>query len=196
MKQPTPEMLLAAYSQGLFPMAVEELDWAVRWFAPERRTTIPVGGVHISKTLAKTIRRELFEIRIDTAFTRVIQACAVPRLERDGVWLSEPLRNSYIELHQLGFAHSVEAWQDGELVGGLYGVTLRGLFAGESMFHHVTDASKVCMAYLDAHLVERGFVLHDCQFMTEHLRSMGAIERPREEYDAHLMEAMSVDAHF
>ena len=125
-----------------------------------------------------------------------MRACAETRGDGHGTWISDGIVRAYVELHELGFAHSVEAWQDGELVGGLYGVGLRGLFAGESMFHRVTDASKVCMVHLVERLRERGFILHDCQFMTPHLRKFGALEIPRFEYESRLREALTIDAQF
>lgn len=189
-------MLVTAYAQGIFPMAHEEAGWEVYWYAPDPRTIIPFDDFHVSKTLARTVRKEVFEIRHDTAFEEVIRACAEPRGDDAGTWISEELIQAYCELHDLGFAHSVEAWQDGELVGGLYGVTVKGLFAGESMFHRVSDASKVCLVKLVEHLERQGFVLHDTQFMTEHLRRFGAVEIPRYDYEARLELALQVDATF
>lgn len=196
MKQPTPEMLVTAYAQGIFPMAHEEAGWEVYWYAPDPRTVLPFEDFHVSKTLGRTVRKELFEVRYDTKFEQVIRACAEPRGDGQGTWISEGLIKSYIGLHQAGYAHSVEAWRDDELVGGLYGVALKGLFAGESMFHRVSDASKVCLVHLVERLRDRGFVLHDCQFMTEHLRRFGAREIPRFEYEARLQEALQVDTGF
>lgn len=195
MKRPTAEMLLSGYAQGIFPMAHEEAGWEVYWYAPDPRTIIPFESFHVSKTLARTVRKNLFDIRYNTAFEEVIRACAEPRAH-GGTWISEGIAESYIELHKLGFAHSVEAWQDDELVGGLYGVALQGMFAGESMFHRVSDASKVCLVHCVRHLEERGFILHDCQFMTEHLRRFGAEEISRFEYEARLKKAMELDVRF
>lgn len=196
MKQPTPEMLVTAYAQGIFPMAHEEAGWEVYWYAPDPRTILPFDAFHVSKSLARTVRKAPFDIRYDTAFEDVIRACAEPRGDGQGTWISEGIIRSYVGLHEAGFAHSVEAWLDDELVGGLYGVALHGLFAGESMFHRASDASKVCLVHLVRRLKEHGFVLHDCQFMTEHLRRFGAQEIPRFEYEARLKEALAVDAEF
>lgn len=196
LKRPTAEMLLSAYAQGIFPMAHAEDDWNIYWYAPDPRAIIPFEGFHVSKTLARTVRKGLFEIRYDTAFEDVMRRCAAPRRAEDGTWISEGLLAAYVELHELGFAHSVEAWQDDELVGGLYGVTIGGLFAGESMFHTVTDASKVCLVHLVRRLEQRGFVLHDTQFMTPHLRRFGAIEISRYDYEARLKAALEVETTF
>ena len=196
MKQPTPEMLLTAYAQGIFPMAHEEDRWNVYWYAPDPRTILPFDAFHVSKTLKKTVRQAPFDIRFDTAFDDVMRKCAEPRGDGQGTWISDGLVDAYTELHRLGFAHSVEAWQDDELVGGVYGIALRGLFAGESMFHTVTDASKVCLVHLVDRLRSHGFILHDCQFMTPHLARFGATEIPRFEYEARVHEAMAVDAKF
>lgn len=197
MKRPDAELLLNGYAQGIFPMAHAEADWEIYWYAPDPRAILPLDdGFHVSKSLARTVRRAPFEIRHDTAFAAVMQLCAEPRDDEGGTWISTGLAGAYLELHELGFAHSVEAWLDGELVGGLYGVALQGLFAGESMFHRATDASKVCLVHLVQHLRARGFVLHDCQFMTDHLRTFGAQEVSRFEYERRLREALDVDARF
>jgi len=189
-------MLLSAYAQGIFPMAHAEDDWEVYWYAPDPRAILPFDDFHVSKTLGRTVRKQLFDIRIDTAFEEVMRACAAPRKDTDSTWISEDLIASYTRLHEMGFAHSVEAWQDDELVGGLYGVALRGLFAGESMFHRVTDASKVCLVHLVERLEEAGFLLHDIQFMTSHLARFGACEIPRFEYEARLRDALAVECNF
>lgn len=195
MKRPTADMLINAYSQGIFPMAHEDDDWEVYWYAPDPRTIFPLDAFHIPKRLARTIRQGKFEIRFSTAFERVMRECAKPRAG-DGIWISEGLVEAYCELHELGFAHSVETWMDGQLVGGLYGVALRGLFAGESMFTRETDASKVALVHLVEHLNERGYVLLDTQFSTEHLKKFGAVEIPRAEYERRLAKAMRVHATF
>lgn len=196
MKRPTAEMLLNGYAQGIFPMAHAEANWEVYWYAPDPRGIVPFEHFHVSKTLRRTVRKQPFDIRHDTAFADVMRACASPRHATDGTWISDPLLEAYVELHELGFAHSVEAWQHGELVGGLYGIALGGLFAGESMFHRATDASKVCLVHLVEHLRERGFVLHDCQFLTDHLKRFGACEISRFEYERRLRDALHVDASF
>ena len=196
MKRPTAEMLVSGYAQGIFPMAHAEHDWEVYWYAPDPRTILPFETFHISKSLARTVRKAPFDIRFDTAFRDVMLACAAPRGDDQGTWISDDLLEAYVELHELGFAHSVEAWQDGTLVGGVYGIALRGLFAGESMFHRATDASKVCLVHLVERLRAHGFVLHDCQFMTPHLQRFGAVEIPRYEYEQRLQAALRVDASF
>ena len=189
-------MLLTGYAQGIFPMAHAEHNWEVYWYAPDPRTILPLDTFHVSKSLARTVRKGIYEIRYDTAFREVMLACAEPRGDGQGTWISDELIDGYLELHEMGFAHSVEAWLDGELVGGLYGIALRGMFAGESMFHRATDASKVCLVHLVEHLKAKGFVLHDCQFMTPHLSKFGAQEITRYEYEERLRDALLVDAHF
>jgi len=192
--QLTPAILLNAYSQGIFPMADE--DGTIYWYDPDPRAILPLEAFHLPRSLARTIRRGVFEIRFDTAFHAVMTACAQPAPGRDRTWISPEFIEVYAELHELGFAHSVESWQAGELVGGLYGVTLGGLFAGESMFSRTTDASKVALAYLVDHLRHQGFLLLDTQFMTDHLRRFGAIEISRREYHARLVKALAVWTRF
>ncbi len=182
-------LLLNAYSQGIFPMADENGD--IYWYDPDPRAIIPLEKFHLPRRLARTMRRGGFEVRYDTAFRAVMTACAEPAPGRETTWISPQIIESYCELHKLGFAHSVETWVDGNLAGGLYGVTLGGLFAGESMFSRTTDASKIALAYLVARLRQRGFELLDVQFMTDHLRRFGAIEISREEYKARLARALS-----
>ncbi len=196
MKRPTAHMLLAGYAQGIFPMAHPEEDWEVYWYAPDPRAILPFDGFHVSKSLARTVRKAPYEIRHNSAFAAVMQGCAEPRDAESGTWISRGLTQAYLELHELGFAHSVEAWRDDVLVGGLYGVAIHGMFAGESMFHRATDASKVCLVHLVEHLKQRGFVLHDCQFMTPHLQRFGAVEIERAEYERRLARALDVDATF
>jgi leucyl/phenylalanyl-tRNA--protein transferase len=192
MKQPTVQMLLAAYSQGIFPMSHPEVGDEVYWYAPDPRAIIPLDdGFVVSRRLRQVIRQGRFEVRYSTAFADVIAACAAPREVQKTTWISSGLINAYTQLHQLGFAHSVEAWREGQLVGGLYGVALGGLFAGESMFHRETDASKVCLVALVERLRERGFSLLDTQFLTDHLRTFGAYEIPREEYERRVAIAMT-----
>ncbi len=165
----------------------------IYWFDPDPRAIIPLDErFHVSKRLARTIRRGTFEIRVDTVFRTVMEACAT----RDETWISNELIELYTELHRMGFAHSVETWLGGKLVGGLYGVALRGLFAGESMFSHHRDASKVALVHLVERLRTGGFTLLDTQFITPHLARFGAIEIPREEYLLLLSDAMGVWAEF
>lgn len=189
-------MLVNAYAQGVFPMAHREDDWEVYWYAPDPRAIIELDEFHVSRRLRQTVRKEPFEIRFSTAFEAVMRACAEPRGDGQGTWISEDLVAAYVELHELGFAHSVETWLDGELVGGLYGVAVRGLFAGESMFHRETDASKVALVHLVRRLKSKGYVLLDIQFLTSHLERFGAKEIPRAEYESRVAEAMEVEARF
>lgn len=195
MKRPSVDMLIRAYAQGIFPMAHEEHDWEVYWYAPDPRTIIPLDTFHVPKRLGRTVRQGKFEIRYNSAFEQVMRECAKPR-KGDGIWISEDLIRAYTDLHHHGIAHSVETWQDGELVGGLYGVAIQGLFAGESMFSRATDASKVALVHLVERLKERGFVLLDTQFTTDHLKRFGAIEISREDYESRLQEALQVNASF
>lgn len=189
------ELLVSAYASGWFPMAVDAGE--IRWYSPDPRGIIPLDTFHISRRLARVIRRGMFRIEFDRDFSTVIRACAeAPRSEDDGTWIDDEIIESYCALHREGLAHSVEAWQGDELVGGLYGVALRGAFFGESMFHSVTDASKVALAALVERLTSRGFSLLDIQWVTEHLEQFGAIEIPRAEYLARLAESLQRDCRF
>lgn len=190
----TPQILLNAYSQGIFPMGDEEGD--IYWYDPDPRAIIPLDTFHVPKRLARRIRQGGFDMRTDTAFRSVMEACAAPALDREQTWITPEIVDVYCEMHALGFAHSVETWIDGELAGGLYGVTLGGLFAGESMFSWQPDTSKIALVYLVERLHANGFVLLDTQFMTEHLRRFGAIEIPRIEYKMRLMHALSAWTRF
>ncbi len=183
-----PEQLLYAYAQGVFPMAHE--DGQVFWYDPDPRAIIPLDRFHVPSRLARTVRQAPFDIHIDTAFRRVMELCAAPAPGREETWISDEFIEVYGELHELGLAHSVEAWQDGELVGGLYGVTLNSLFAGESMFSLERDASKVTLVHLVRRLRRRNYLLLDIQFQTEHLAQFGAMEIPRERYHRLLREAL------
>src|SRR4029453_17156519 len=189
-------LLVSAYSSGWFPMAVD--DGEIRWYSPDPRGVIPLDSFHVPSRLARLMRRGKFRVEIDRRFEDVIRACAeTERKEEDaGTWISDEILVSYVELHRRGVAHSVEAWQDDRLVGGLYGVALGGAFFGESMFHHVTDASKVALAGLVERLRTRGFRLLDVQWVTPHLERFGAIEIPRAAYLKHLEEALTVKADF
>ncbi|GAB4440730.1 MAG: leucyl/phenylalanyl-tRNA--protein transferase [Anaerolineae bacterium] len=171
-------------------------DGAIYWYDPDPRAIIPLDNFHVPRSLMRTIRRGQFEVRVDTAFRTVMKACAEPAPGRDITWINQEIITAYSELHALGFAHSVECWRAGELVGGLYGVSLGGLFAGESMFSRATDASKVALVYLVERLRRGGFVLLDTQFMTDHLRRFGAVEIPRIEYQARLVHALKRRARF
>jgi len=184
----TPDVLVAAYASGIFPM---DVDGEICWFSPDPRAIIPLEGFHASKTLMQTYRQGRFEIRIDTAFKPVIRGCAD---RGDGTWISEEIVGAYVQLHREGLAHSVEAWRGGELAGGLYGVALGGAFFGESMFSRQRDASKVALVALVERLRAGGFVLLDIQFMTGHLARFGAVEIPRADYLRRLEAALEVDA--
>ena len=180
-----PTRLLAAYAAGIFPMADDNGE--IHWLAPDPRAIIELEGLRVSRSLRRAAKRGGFEVTIDRDFFSVIQACAD---RSEGTWISQEIGEAYRELHRLGFAHSVEAWHDGTLVGGLYGVVIGGAFFGESMFHRVTDASKVALVRLVERMRERGFVLLDVQFLTDHLRKLGAVEIPRSEYEVRLDRAV------
>jgi leucyl/phenylalanyl-tRNA--protein transferase len=167
---------------------------AIRWFSPDPRGVIPLESFHVPARLARVVRRGAFEIRIDTAFAAVIRACAEAERDRDdpGTWISAEIVDSYVALHDLGFAHSVEAWRAGRLAGGLYGVALGGAFFGESMFHRETDASKIALVALVDRLRACGYVLLDTQWVTPHLEQFGAVEIPRAEYLRRLHAALAV----
>lgn len=189
-----PQLLIAAYCQGIFPMAHE--GGAIYWYDPNPRTILPLDAFHLPRRLARTVRSGRFEIRVDHAFRAVMEACAAPAPGREETWISEEMIDVYTQLHDLGFAHSVESWREGRLVGGLYGVAIRGLFAGESMFSHETDASKVALVHLVERLQRGGFMLLDVQFTTMHLARFGAVEISRAEYRAQLAQALQVEATF
>ena len=187
-----PRTLLAAYRQGFFPMAI---DGEIRWFSPRERGIIPLDGFHVPRRLGRVLRQGRFEIVVDRTFEDVVAACA-SRPGSDGTWIDAEIAASYAALHRAGFAHSVETWRQGELVGGLYGVTLRGAFFGESMFHRVTDASKVALAWLVERLRARGYSLLDVQWVTPHLARLGAVAVRRARYRALLAAAMRRDCRF
>ncbi|PZO80510.1 MAG: leucyl/phenylalanyl-tRNA--protein transferase [Mesorhizobium amorphae] len=192
-----PDMLLRAYASGVFPMAESADDPEVFWVRPELRGVIPLDeGFHVPKSLAKAVRQRHFGIRFSWDFAGVIEACAEERAERRSTWINEPIREAYGTLFSLGHAHTVEAWREGRLVGGLYGVTLGRAFFGESMFSRETDASKVCLVHLVGRLRERGFVLLDTQFTTDHLKRFGAVDVPRRQYERMLEDAVQGTAIF
>lgn len=191
-----PELILSAYANGLFPMAKDRHDPTIHWLDPIRRGVIPLERFHVPRSLRKTLRREPFEIRVDTAFERVIHACAEPTPERPRTWLNDELIAAYCAMARRGFAHSIECWREGALVGGLYGVTLGGAFCGESMFSRARDASKVALVELVCRLRAGGFELLDTQFVTEHLKRFGAVEISRQEYRIRLRRAVVRRAEF
>jgi leucyl/phenylalanyl-tRNA--protein transferase len=192
----TPDLLLCAYASGLFPMANDRHDPTIHWIEPRRRGVLPLERFHQPKSLRKLVRRQLFEIRVDRAFAAVIEACAEPRPERPRTWLNDDLIALYCALHRQGYAHSVESWSGGRLVGGLYGVSLGAAFFGESMFSHQRDASKVALVALIERLRAGGYLLLDTQFVTDHLRQFGAIEISRESYQQQLRRAIEAPAVF
>jgi leucyl/phenylalanyl-tRNA--protein transferase len=185
----TTDQLLAAYASGYFPMAENRDDPEIHWFYPEARGIIPLDNFHVPQSLAKFIKKKPFEITTDQAFPEVIAACA----ERDdGTWINDTILKLYNELAQKGFAHSVECWREGKLVGGLYGVALGGAFFGESMFSREENASKVALVHLVQLLKTAGYALLDAQYVNEHLKQFGIIEIPREEYLERLQEALKI----
>ena len=190
------ELLVSAYASGWFPMAVEPGE--IRWYSPDPRGIIPLDGFQVPKRLARTWHSGRFTIEVDRRFLDVIRACAdVTRDPRDpGSWIDDEILESYCALHDRGIAHSVETWQDGRLVGGLYGVALGGAFFGESMFHRVTDASKIALIALVERLRARGYRLLDTQWVTDHLLQFGAIEIPRRRYLQLLDAALKLDCRF
>jgi leucyl/phenylalanyl-tRNA---protein transferase len=187
----TPEILLRAYSIGLFPMAESADDPEIFWVEPDVRGVLPLGDrFHVSKSLRKTIKQRPFDIRFNSDFDAVITACAQETSDRPSTWINETIRTLYSALHRMGHAHSVEAWDGDELVGGLYGVSLGSAFFGESMFSRRTDASKICLVHLVEHLRQKHFTLLDTQFTTEHLKTFGAIDMPKADYALLLAAAM------
>jgi leucyl/phenylalanyl-tRNA--protein transferase len=181
-----PETLLSAYAQGAFPMA--DRDGLVRWYTADPRGVFPLNHFHVPRTLRQLVRQAKFEIRINHDFERVMRACA--RQRQGGTWINDELIDAYVRLHELGFAHSVEAWQENVLAGGLYGVALGGAFFGESMFHDRTDASKVALVHLVERLRLRGYELLDTQATTPHLRQFGCIDIPSAKYLQLLRKAL------
>lgn len=192
----TPQVLLKAYACGIFPMAESEDDPGLYWIEPERRGVLPLDGLVVSRRLARTVRSDRFEVRVDHDFKGVIEGCAAPAEGRRGTWINARIRRLYDDLFRLGHCHTVEAYQGERLVGGLYGVDLGGAFFGESMFHTETDASKVALVHLVARLRRGGYRLLDAQFVTEHLASLGAVEISRRDYHRLLDAARSVEAEF
>lgn len=191
----TPALLLSAYAQGIFPMADD--DGTIGWYEPNVRAVIPLDGFVVPRRLARTVRSGRFEIRYNSDFAGVMRACAAPGPGRETSWISAELVAAYTELHRLGHAHSVECWRVGRMVGGLYGVALRGLFAGESMFHLERDASKVALVHLVERLRRGGFALLDSQYVVgEHMLQFGTVEISRAEYHRRLRHALAVDARF
>ena len=188
----SPEGIELAYRHGIFPMA-DEQSGGVLWFRPDPRAIIPLDGFHVSRSLARTIKRGAFEVRVDTDFEGVMHGCAD---RPEGSWISDRFVEVYNALHRAGKAHSVEAWHGGRLVGGTYGVALGGAFMAESMFHRENDASKVALAALVQRLGDRGCLVLDVQYVTPHLESLGAIEITRHEYERRLEHALALPRRF
>lgn len=186
----TAELVLRAYTAGIFPMGHD--DGIIRWYSPDPRCIIPLDEFHTSKRLARTIRQGKFALKVNADFEKIMRLCA----ERESTWITDEIVRVYCELHKHGFAHSVEAYLDGQIAGGLYGVSIGGAFMGESMFHIATDASKVCLAYLVERMKERGFILLDSQYVTDHLSTFNAIQISRQEYLERLRDALTLKCVF
>jgi leucyl/phenylalanyl-tRNA--protein transferase len=192
----TPEVLLKAYACGIFPMAESAEDPALYWIEPEKRGIIPLDTFHIPSRLARTVRSGRFEIAVNRDFQGVLDGCAEPAPGRTRTWINARIRSLYCKLYDIGHCHSVEAYEDGVLAGGLYGVCLGRAFFGESMFHHARDASKVALVHLVARLKASGFTLLDTQFVTTHLTTFGAIEVPQQRYHKMLEASLAGEADF
>ncbi len=182
-----PILVINAYAQGIFPMA--DYYGKIRWYAPDPRAILEHENLYVSRSLRATLRKRIYKVSFDADFEAVMRYCA----ERENTWINESFISTYTQLHYAGFAHSVEAWKDGQLVGGLYGVSLGGAFMGESMFSRASDASKVCLIALVEHLKARGYVLHDVQYWTPHLASLGVTEIPRKHYEQRLRAALRLE---
>lgn len=189
-----PDLVLRAYAMGVFPMADDRGAASVYWVEPKLRGILPLDHFHLSRSLRKTIVSERFHLTTDTAFEQIVQLCAESAPDRPDTWINGPIERVFIELHRRGFAHSIECWDGDRLAGGLYGLALGRAFFGESMVTRVRDASKVAFAHLVARLKAGGFTLLDCQFQTDHLASLGAIEIPRDDYVALLDSALGDSA--
>ena len=191
----SPRTLLRAYASGAFPMT--DLDGITRWYTADPRGVLPLYAFHVPKNLAQLVRQKRFDVRVNTDFAAVMRGCRdAPRHEDSGGWIGERMIEAYTELHAMGFAHSVEAWQNGELVGGLYGVSLGAAFFGESMFHRVSNASKVCLVHLVERLRERHYTLLDTQMVTNHMKQFGTIYVAAGEYEKRLTAALALSRTF
>ena len=193
MSELSPELLLAAYAHGVFPMAESRDDPNLYWLDPEERGILPLESFHLSRRLKRTVRSDRFDVRIDSAFPLIIDACAAPRPTSQDSWINDEIKSLYAALFDHGFCHSVECWREGRLVGGLYGVHIGGAFFGESMFSLERDASKVALVHLVARLRAGGFSLLDTQFVTDHLTQFGVIEVSRENYQQRLRQAIRIE---
>jgi leucyl/phenylalanyl-tRNA--protein transferase len=192
----TPQILLKAYCCGIFPMADSADDPTIFWVEPDIRGILPLDKFHVPRSLRKAIRRNKFHIRINKAFDQVVEKCAEETADRDKTWINQQIRHLYSELHEMGHAHSVEAWSNRKLVGGLYGVSIGGAFFGESMFSRQTDASKICLVHLVERLIKCGYSLLDTQFSTTHLERFGVIEVAKQDYIKLLESAVSRHVEF
>ena len=200
----SPELFLNAYLKGIFPMAESAEDADFNFYAPKMRALLPILDLHIPKKLLKTIKQQPYEVKINTAFADVIDACAsthnnnanTNNKDRQTTWINTPIRNTFIELHEMGFTHSVEAWHDDELVGGLYGLAIGQVFCGESMFSRKNDASKIALVHLCARLYGGGFKILDTQFVNDHLKQFGVYEMPQTEYEILIQDKMLRQADF
>ncbi len=192
----TPQVLLKAYTCGIFPMAESADDPALYWIEPQHRGILPLDGVHVPRRLVRTLRTTPLQVRIDTDIVGVIEGCAASRPGRRSTWINDRIRSLYRDLFNLGHCHTVEVWNDKRLIGGLYGVALNGAFFGESMFSYERDASKIALVYLAARLAYGGFRLLDTQFVTDHLRQFGTVELGRDEFHRLLEKALAVEADF
>ena len=192
----TPQVLLKAYACGIFPMAENEHDPALYWIEPQERGLLPLDTFHVHKRLARTIRQDVFEVSIDRDFEATISGCAARSEGRKSTWINRRIRDLYGRLFHMGYCHTVEVRREGRIVGGLYGVHLKGAFFGESMFSYERDASKVALVHLAGRLKAGGFRLLDTQFVTDHLRQFGAIEIDRADFQVRLEDALGIDADF
>jgi leucyl/phenylalanyl-tRNA---protein transferase len=192
----TPQVLLKAYSCGIFPMAESADDPALYWIEPQQRGVLPLDGLHIPRRLLRTVRTTPFKVKVDSDYDRVIDGCAAPRAGRMSTWINNRIRTLYRELFELGACHTVEVWNDDKMVGGLYGVALKSAFFGESMFSTERDASKIALVHLAARLIRGGFTLLDTQFVTDHLRQFGTIELDRMTFQRELERALEKDGNF
>ena len=192
----TPELIIRAYQAGIFPMAEDASSDDLFWVSPQLRGVIPLETAHISRTLRKTLRTHPYDVRVDTDFPGVIEGCATSGTERDTTWINAEIRRLYGALFDRGFVHTVEVWDGPDLVGGLYGVSIGAAFFGESMFHRKTDCSKIAMAHLIERLRAGGYRLLDTQFVTDHLKTFGGIEIPREDYELRLADALPHEANW
>lgn len=192
----TPDILLAAYARGIFPMSDDRDDPDLYWVDPQRRGIFPLEHFHISKSLQKAVRQQLYQVTVDKDFSAVIHACAAVAPDRRSTWINDTIIDLFEQLHAIGHAHSIECWQGDELVGGLYGVSFASVFCGESMFSIKANASKIALVYLIARLKAGGFTLLDTQFVTDHLESLGAIEISRRDYHKRLEAGLETTGNF